>query len=101
MPFQVDRRVVSKFCKKLRITLVFSPTEGSFLNPIETHFGVLGRATYASSDDPTHLARRRRVYRSTCACAIASVATRPTRSREFVRSSQSTWNGTSPAERRN
>lgn len=50
-------------CKKLRITLVFTPTEGSFLNPIETHFGVLGRATYAGSDDPTHGARRRRVYR--------------------------------------
>ena len=50
-------------CKRLRITLVFTPTEASFLNPIETHFGVLGRATYAGSDDPTHLIRRRRVYR--------------------------------------
>lgn len=50
-------------CKKLRITLVFTPTEASFLNPIETHFGVLGRATYAGSDDPEHLLRRRRVYR--------------------------------------
>ncbi len=51
------------FCKKLRITLVFTPTEASFLNPIETHFGVLGRATYAGSDDPTHAVRRQRVYR--------------------------------------
>ncbi len=50
-------------CKKLRITLVFTPTEASFMNPIETHFGVLGRATYAGSDDPTHAARRKRVYR--------------------------------------
>jgi len=50
-------------CKKLRITLVFTPTEASFLNPIETHFGVLGRATYAGSDDPEHILRRRRVYR--------------------------------------
>jgi len=50
-------------CRKLRITLVFTPTEASFLNPIETHFGVLGRATYAGSDDPAHLVRRRRVYR--------------------------------------
>ncbi len=50
-------------CRTLRITLVFTPTEASFLNPIETHFGVLGRATYAGSDDPTHAARRRRVYR--------------------------------------
>lgn len=50
-------------CKKLHITLVFTPTEASFLNPIETHFGVLGRATYAGSDDPEHILRRRRVYR--------------------------------------
>lgn len=50
-------------CKKLRINLVFTPTEASFLNPIETHFGVLGRATYAGSDDPEHILRRRRVYR--------------------------------------
>ncbi len=50
-------------CRKLRITLVFTPTEASWLNPIEPHFGVLGRATYAGSDDPTHAARRRRVSR--------------------------------------
>lgn len=50
-------------CRKLRITLVFTPTQASFLNPIETHFGVLGRATYAGSDDPEHILRRRRVYR--------------------------------------
>ena len=50
-------------CRKLRITLVFTPTEASFLNPIEPHFGVLGRATYSGSDDPTHDLRRQRVYR--------------------------------------
>jgi len=50
-------------CRKLRITLVFTPTEASWMNPIETHFGVLGRATYAGSDDPEHILRRRRVYR--------------------------------------
>ncbi len=50
-------------CRKLRITLVFTPTEASWMNPIETHFGVLGRATYAGSDDPVHLVRRQRVYR--------------------------------------
>ncbi len=49
-------------CKRLRITLVFTPTEASFLNPIECHF-VLGRATYAGSDDPSHHLRRQRVYR--------------------------------------
>ena len=50
-------------CKKLRITLAFTPTESSWLNNIEPHFGVLGRATYAGSDDPAHVVRRRRVYR--------------------------------------
>ncbi len=50
-------------CKQLRITLVFTPTEASWMNPIEPHFGVLGRATYAGSDDPEHILRRRRVYR--------------------------------------
>ncbi len=50
-------------CRRLRITLVFTPTEASFLNPIECHFGVLGRATYAGSDDPSHDLRRQRVYR--------------------------------------
>ncbi len=50
-------------CRKLRITLVFTPTEASWVNPIESHFGVLGRATYAGSDDPEHILRRRRVYR--------------------------------------
>lgn len=50
-------------CRKLRITLVFTPTEASWVNPIETHFGVLGRAPYAGSDDPTHDLRRQRVYR--------------------------------------
>lgn len=52
-----------RLCRRLRITLVFTPTEASWLNPIETHFGALGGATYAGSDDPTHQARRRRVYR--------------------------------------
>jgi len=55
-----DRGVI---CRKLRITLVFTPTEASWTNPIETHFGVLGRATYAGSDDPAHVVRRQRVYR--------------------------------------
>ncbi len=50
-------------CKKLRITLVFTPTESSWLNNIEPHFGVLGRATDAGSDDPAHVVRRQRVYR--------------------------------------
>lgn len=50
-------------CRRLRIELVFTPTEASWLNLIEPHFGVLHRATIAGSDDRAHVVRRRRIYR--------------------------------------
>ncbi len=50
-------------CRRLGIRLVFTPTEASWLNNIESHFGVLKRATLAGSDDPDHISRRRRIYR--------------------------------------
>lgn len=49
--------------KRLGITLVFTPTEASWLNAIEAHFGVLRRATLVGSDDREHVLRRRRIYR--------------------------------------
>jgi DDE superfamily endonuclease len=49
--------------KKLRIHPVWTPTEASWLNLIEAHFGVLKRFTLANTDDPSHSVRRRRVYR--------------------------------------
>lgn len=49
--------------KRLRITLVFIPTEASWLNLIEPHLGVLKRATIDGSDDPDRISRRRRIYR--------------------------------------
>jgi hypothetical protein len=49
--------------KRLQITPVFTPTEASWLNLIEAHFGVLGRFTLTDTDDPTHGLRRRRIYR--------------------------------------
>lgn len=52
-----------RLCRTLRISLVFTPTEASWLNLIEPHFGVLHRATVAGSDDRAHVVRRRRVYR--------------------------------------
>lgn len=58
-----DHPRFSAFCRRLHIELVFTPTEASWLNQIEPHFGVLHRACVASSDDPTHLIRRRRIYR--------------------------------------
>lgn len=49
--------------RHLRITLVFTPTEASWLNAIEPHFGVLKRATLVGSDDRAHVLRRRRIDR--------------------------------------
>ena len=49
--------------KKLRIHPLWTPTEASWLNLIEAHFGVLKRFTLANTDDPSHTVRRRRVYR--------------------------------------
>lgn len=49
--------------RKLRIHPVWTPTESSWLNLIEAQFGVLKRFTMTSTDDRTHMDRRRRVYR--------------------------------------
>ena len=49
--------------RRLRIEPIWTPTEASWLNLIEAHFGVLKRATLTNTDDPSHRARRRRIYR--------------------------------------
>ena len=49
--------------RRLRIRPVWTPTEASWLNLIEPHFGVLKRAALANTDDPSHVVRRRRIYR--------------------------------------
>jgi transposase len=49
--------------ERLGIIPVFTPTQASWLNLIEAHFGVLRRFTLTDTDDPSHLARRRRIYR--------------------------------------
>lgn len=49
--------------KRLRIHPVWTPTEASWLNLIEAHFGALKRFTLSNTDDPSHALRRRRVYR--------------------------------------
>jgi hypothetical protein len=49
--------------RRLRIHPVWTPTESSWLNLIEAHFGVLKRFTTTNTDDLTHGARRRRIYR--------------------------------------
>ncbi len=49
--------------RRLRIHPVPTPTEASWLNLIEAQFGVLKRFTLTNTDDPSHRARRQRVYR--------------------------------------
>ena len=48
--------------RRLRIQPIWTPTEASWLNLIEAQFGVLKRFTLANTDDPSHAARRRRIY---------------------------------------
>jgi hypothetical protein len=48
--------------RRLHTIPVWTPTEASWLNPIEAQFGVLKRFTLANTDDPPHVARRRRIY---------------------------------------
>ena len=48
--------------RRLRIEPIWTPTEASWLNLIEAHFGVLKRATLTNTDDPSHRVRRQRIY---------------------------------------
>jgi hypothetical protein len=58
-----DRPCFLALLKQLRIHPVWTPTEASWLNLIEAHFGALKRFTLANTDDLSHAVRRRRVYR--------------------------------------
>jgi len=58
-----DHPLFRALLRRLQIHPVWTPTEASWLNLIEPHFGVLKRFTIANTDDPTHVIRRRRVYR--------------------------------------
>jgi hypothetical protein len=49
--------------QRLHIHPVPTPTDASWLNAIEAHFGVTKRATLTGSDDRDHVPRRRRIYR--------------------------------------
>lgn len=56
--------VMQHLYRRARIIPVWTPTEATWLNLIEAQFGVLARFTLSKTDDRTHLARRRRIYRS-------------------------------------
>lgn len=57
-----DHPSFQRLLKKLRIRPVWTPTQSSWLNLIEAHFGVLKRFTIANTDDLDHVTRRRRIY---------------------------------------
>jgi transposase len=48
--------------RELRIRPVFTPTEASWLNLIEPHFGVMKKFTLSNTDDLEDALRRRRIY---------------------------------------
>jgi hypothetical protein len=48
--------------RQLRIQPVWTPTEASWFNLIEAQFGILKRCTLTNTNDPSHTARRRRIY---------------------------------------
>ena len=49
--------------RHLRIHVVFTPTNASWLNLIEAQFNVTKRFTITDTDDPTHRVRRHRICR--------------------------------------
>lgn len=64
MPHNVhDHPLFLALLRRLCIYPVWTPIEGSRLNLIEAQFGILKRFTVAHTDDPSHLVRRRRIYR--------------------------------------
>lgn len=58
-----DHPSFQRLLRRLHIRPVWTPTESSWLNLIEAHFGVLKRFTLANTDDLDHIIRRRRIYR--------------------------------------
>jgi transposase len=50
------KRELRQWCADNRVELVFTPTYGSWANPIEAHFGPLRQFVIANSDYPDHRA---------------------------------------------
>ena len=53
----------NEFFPRHNMEAVYLPTDASWLNAIESEFTALHAATLKNSDDPSHTARRRRIYR--------------------------------------
>ncbi|MFE7509671.1 IS630 family transposase [Streptomyces sp. NPDC057540] len=52
--------------KKNKVELCFTPTNASWANPIEAHFGPLRQFTLANSNHPNHTVQTRELHRHLC-----------------------------------
>jgi len=54
---------IEDYLDRNNIEKVWTPTYSSWLNIIESHFGIMKKFTLSASDDQDHKLRRRRIYR--------------------------------------
>jgi hypothetical protein len=66
---------IRRWAKKNKVEMCFTPTNASWVNPIEAHFGSLRQFTLADSHDPNHTVQTRELHRYTCAGATPTLAT--------------------------
>ncbi len=52
-----------RWAKKKKVELCFTPTQASWANPIEAHFGLLRQFTLANSHHPNHTVQTRELHR--------------------------------------
>lgn len=57
-----NRRIL-RWAKKNKVELCFTPTNASWANPIEAHFGPLRQFTLANSHHPNHPVQTRELHR--------------------------------------
>jgi transposase len=63
LPHVHDHPRFLRLLRQLRIHPVYTPTNASWLNLIEAHFGATKRFTLSHTDDPSHTRRRHRICR--------------------------------------
>jgi hypothetical protein len=54
---------ILRWAAKNKVELCFTPTNASWANPIEAHFGPLRQFTLANSNHPNHTVQTRELYR--------------------------------------
>jgi hypothetical protein len=54
--------MIRSWAKRNKVNLCFTPTNASWANPIEAHFGPLRQFTLANSQHPNHTAQTRALH---------------------------------------